>query len=144
MCQAPPCDETGEILDAGRSLAPPRSRGTHRPSPARSRARPLGICRALFAARKREHAPAGELDELKAIGSALSKAIELAQKTEPNTVGHRAAWDKAEMATERLIRVISGSMAVAPVVEAAVVRVRRIYPKRREADERRAAERTRR
>jgi hypothetical protein len=104
----------------------------------------LGICRALFAARKREHAPAGELEELKAIGSALSKAIELARKTEPNTVGHRAAWDKAEMATQRLMRVISVSMAVAPVVEAAVVRVRRIHARPRVADERRAAERTRR
>jgi len=84
----------------------------------------------LFAARKREHALASELEELKAIGSALSKAIELARKTEPNTVGHRAAWDKAEMATERLMRVVSATMTAGPLVEAAVVRVRRIHPRR--------------
>jgi len=73
---------------------------------------------------------ASELEELKAIGSALSKAIELARKTEPNTVGHRAAWDKAEMATERLMRVVSATMTAGPLVEAAVVRVRRIHPRR--------------
>jgi hypothetical protein len=104
----------------------------------------LGICRALFAARKREHAPKAELDELREIGSALGKALELAGRTEPNTVGHRAAWDRAEMATERLMRIVSATMTAGPIVEAAVVRVRRIHPKPREADERRAAERTRR
>ena len=104
----------------------------------------LGITRALFAARKHDHAPAAELEELKAIGSALSRAIELARKTEPNTVGHRAAWDKAEMATERLMRVVSATMTAGPLVEAAVVRVRRIQPRPRDADERRSAERYRR
>jgi hypothetical protein len=104
----------------------------------------IGICRALFAARKLEHAPKTELDELAEIGANLKRALELGRKTEPNTVGHRAAWDKADMATERLMRVISVSMAAAPLVEAAILRVRRIHPKPREADERRAAERTRR
>lgn len=104
----------------------------------------LGICRALFAARKREHAPKAELEELREIGSALVKALELARRTEPNTVGHRSAWDRAEMATERLMRVVSATMTAGPLVEAAVVRVRRIHPKPREADQRRLAERTRR
>jgi len=104
----------------------------------------LGICRALFAARKREHATVAELDELQAIGKALSKALELARKTEPNTVGHRAAWDQAEMATERLMRVVSATMTAGPLVEAAVVRVRRIHRRPREAEARKVAERTRR
>ena len=104
----------------------------------------LGICRALFAARKREHAPKSELEELRDIGSALVKALELARRTQPDTVGHRSAWDRAEMATERLMRVVSATMAAGPLVEAAVVRVRRIHPRPREADQRRIAERTRR
>ena len=104
----------------------------------------LGICRALFAARKREYAPRAELDELAAIGAKLNLALDLARKSAPDTVGHRAAWDHAEVATERLTRVISVSMAAAPLVEAAVFRVRRIYPRPRDADERKIAERTRR
>jgi hypothetical protein len=104
----------------------------------------LGICRALFAARKRDHAPKDELEELAVIGAKLRQALELAKKTEPNTVGHRAAWDHADVATERLTRVIGISMAAAPLVEAAVFRVRRIHPKPREAEQRKSAERTRR
>jgi len=82
------------------------------------------------------------LEELAAIGAKLRQALELAKKTEPNTVGHRAAWDHADVATERLTRIISISMAAAPIVEAAVFRVRRISPKPREADARKVAERT--
>jgi hypothetical protein len=104
----------------------------------------IGICRALFAARKREFAPKLELDELAEIGAKLKRALDLGRKTEPDTVGHRSAWDQADVATERLMRVISISMAAAPLVEAAVLRVRRIRPTPREADERKIAERTRR
>jgi hypothetical protein len=104
----------------------------------------LGICRALFAARKREFATKAELDELAAIGAKLKTALDLARKAPADTVGHRAAWDHAEVATERLVRIIAISMTAAPLVEAAISRVRRIYPKPREADERKIAERTRR
>jgi hypothetical protein len=104
----------------------------------------LGICRALFAARKREHAAARELEEIETIGAELVKVLELARRTQPNTVGHRAAWDRAEVATERLMRVVSATMTAGPIVEAAVVRIRRIHPRPREADARKAAERSRR
>src|SRR6186713_1478712 len=79
----------------------------------------LGITRALFAARKREHAPAAELEELRTIGSDLVKALDLARKTKPDTVGHRAAWDRAEMATERLMRIVGPMVTAGAVVEAA-------------------------
>jgi hypothetical protein len=48
------------------------------------------------------------------------------------------------MATERLMRVVSATMTAGPLVEAAVVRVRRIHRKPREAEARKVAERTRR
>lgn len=86
----------------------------------------LGICRALYAARKREGAPRPVLDELAAIGEKLKQALELARRTQPDTIGHRAAWAHAEEATARLMKLVTLALPLAPMVEAAVVRVRRM------------------
>lgn len=56
----------------------------------------------------------------------LADALELARKTEPDTVGHRAAWAHAEDATSALVAMISVSTPAAPLVEAAALRVRRL------------------
>jgi len=105
----------------------------------------LGIARALFAAWKRDAGVSKpDLTELAAIGKQLNDSLALACRTEPDTVGHRAAWDKAEDACARLCRLISVSMPIAPTIEAAAVRIRRIgaVPSKREA--RAASERSRR
>jgi hypothetical protein len=85
----------------------------------------LGIARAMYAARKRELATKPELDELAEIGKKLSNALKLA-KSGPDTLGSRSAWGQAEDACQRLGRVVSKSLPAAVVVEAAVVRIRRI------------------
>lgn len=36
-----------------------------------------------------------ELEELRDIGKELSAAFEMARKTSPDTLGHRAAWSRA-------------------------------------------------
>lgn len=62
----------------------------------------VGICRALYAAWKKERVGPIELEELAAIGKDLNEALRLARKTEAGTLGHRAAWSRAEDATRRL------------------------------------------
>jgi hypothetical protein len=104
----------------------------------------LGIARALYAARKREFASRAELEELATIGKQLANALRLAKKSSPDTLAHRAAWLQAEDACSRLLRLISLSTPAAAVVEAAVVRVRRIGPRPpSEREERRAAAKAR-
>lgn len=104
----------------------------------------VGIARALYAARKREFASRTSLEELAVIGKELMNALRLAQKSGPDTLAHRAAWVQAEDACSRLMRMISRDPA-AVVVEAAVVRVRRIGPRPpSEREERRSAEKSRR
>lgn len=105
----------------------------------------LGITRALYAAWKRDGGISKpDLDELEAIGKKLREALALARKTEPETVGHRAAWDKAADACTRLGRLISMTMPLAPTIEAAVVRIRRIHPRPNAREERAAAAKLRR
>jgi hypothetical protein len=105
----------------------------------------VGIARALYAARKREFATRTDLDELAAIGKQLVNALRLARKSSPDTLAHRAAWIQAEDACSRLTRLISRETPAALVVEAAVVRVRRIGPRPpSEREERRAAAKARR
>lgn len=85
----------------------------------------LGICRALYAA-WREHRPAteNELGELRGIGQDLRAALELARKSKPDTVGHRAAWGKAERAMRRLGELVSDHDRLRPSISALVRKVR--------------------
>ena len=105
----------------------------------------LGITRALFAAWKRDAGVSKpDLTELESIGKQLKDALALARRTERDTVGHRAAWDKAEDACSRLCRLISISTPIARTVEAAAVRIRRIGPQPSKREARAAAEKWRR
>jgi len=97
----------------------------------------------MYAAGKRESATEPRLTELVEVGKKLALALRLASKTNPDTVGHRAAWDHAEDATSRLTRMISATTPAAPIIEAAAVRIRRIGPPPTKGDERRAATRRR-
>jgi hypothetical protein len=105
----------------------------------------LGITRALYAAWKRDMGISRpDLEELAAIGKELKTALDLAKKTSPETIGMAAAWDRAESACARLGRLISINIPLAPTVEAAAVRIRRIAPRPSAGEERRAAGRWRR
>jgi len=82
----------------------------------------LGLVRSLFAAWKPAQGPI-ELEELRDIGHELAAAYELAHKTPPNTIGHRAAWSRAEAATKRLGHLIGSLEPLKPTVDAAAQRV---------------------
>jgi hypothetical protein len=103
----------------------------------------VGIARAMYAARKRDGAPEPELEELVAIGKQLKHALDLARRSEPNTLGHRAAWVQAEEATSRLVRLVGMATPAAVLVEAAAIRVRQIRPRTRPSEEKREAQRRR-
>jgi hypothetical protein len=77
----------------------------------------IGIVRAMYFAWQERGVPAGRLDELVRVGRELRDALELAQRTEPDTVGHRAAWSRAERATAALCVMIASDEALLPVVE---------------------------
>jgi hypothetical protein len=102
----------------------------------------LGICRAMYAAKVRELAPVPVLEELRAIGEKLKHALKLGRSS-PESIGHKAAWAHAEDATARLMKLIHVETPLAPTVEAAVVRIRRIELGPSEREERRAANKVR-
>jgi len=78
----------------------------------------LAIARGLYAMRRDAAAGEAELAQLAEAGKHFSTALELS-KTEPDTVGHRAAWSWAEQGLERLAAALAGdSVPVADFVEA--------------------------
>ncbi len=83
----------------------------------------IGVCRALYSAWRRSGAGPVELDELAAIGSELRAALELARQTKPDTIGHRAAWSRAEAATKRPGHLVSALEPLRPTIAAASERV---------------------
>lgn len=62
----------------------------------------LGLVRVIYAAAKTGGAGMVHLARIEKIGTDLKIAIELAAESSPGTVGHRAAWAKAEGATARV------------------------------------------
>jgi hypothetical protein len=102
----------------------------------------LGICRAMFAAKRDERAPAWVLEELRAIGEKLKLALDLARKP-ADTLGHRAAFSHAEDACARLTRLIQHDTPFAPTLEAATIRVRRQAPILSASDQRKKGGRDR-
>jgi hypothetical protein len=65
----------------------------------------LGISRALYVVRDNQGAPPAELDRIREVGAWLVDALELS-RTAPDTLGHRAAWSKAERATTVLTELL--------------------------------------
>ena len=58
----------------------------------------LGIARALYVVRDNQGGPPAELDRIREVSAWLIDALELS-RTAPGSLGHRAAWAKAERAT---------------------------------------------
>jgi hypothetical protein len=61
----------------------------------------LGIARAFYVARGRASAPHAELACIAEAGRAFATALELS-RTDPDTVGHRAAWGWADKGLAQL------------------------------------------
>jgi hypothetical protein len=88
----------------------------------------IGILRAMYRAAKANGAGARRLAELRQVGLELRHAIELALEYAPNTLGHAAAWERAELATRGLGNLIDCTTPLEPTIAAAVERVRARVP----------------
>lgn len=83
----------------------------------------LGICRALYLAWSEEGPGATKrLKELEEIGRQLRLAIKLS-KSPPQSLGHKAAWNWAELATSQLNLLIDQFMPIKPALRAITKRV---------------------
>jgi hypothetical protein len=84
----------------------------------------LGIVRALYAAEKLQGAGERRLAHIRRVGLELRAAADLAFEYEPLTLGHAAAWQRAERATLELGELIDCTTPLEPTLRAAVHRVR--------------------
>lgn len=84
----------------------------------------LGIVRAMYAAAKARGAGERHLLTLRHIGTELRCAVDLALEHEPKTMGHAAAWQRAERATRGLGDLVDCTTPLEPTIEAAVRRIR--------------------
>ena len=84
----------------------------------------LGIARALYRAELAAGGNPVRLQELVEIGKLLADALELSARTEPDTIGHRAAWSKAQRATAALGAFVADDMPLAPVLRATAAKLR--------------------
>jgi hypothetical protein len=82
----------------------------------------LAIVRALFVAGLENKGHPVDLEVLRQIGSELAIALDLASRCDPDTLGHAAAWNRAERATKTLGELIDATMPLRPVLDAAVAR----------------------
>jgi hypothetical protein len=83
----------------------------------------LGILRALYAAEKRKPDVEGRLLEIERIALELRAAKDLAMEVDEGTLGHNAAWTRAEKATARLCDLIDRRMPAESLIRAAAGRV---------------------
>ncbi len=83
----------------------------------------LGIVRALYAAAKQSGAGKTELANIAKVGKDLADALRLGLETKPGTMGHRAAWERAELATRRAGDLVDSLTPAEPMMIAARGRV---------------------
>ncbi|MEP7050761.1 MAG: hypothetical protein ABJB12_10425 [Pseudomonadota bacterium] len=93
------------------------------PLPLRALRDLLGLVRVMYADAVASHASPLELEELRAIGESLRTALDLAARTKPNTMGHRAAWSRAEQATKDLSALVGKYSSLQSTVRTAGKRV---------------------
>jgi hypothetical protein len=83
----------------------------------------LGVVRAMYAAAKESGAGRSQLAKISAVGRELSKALDIAASTREGTIGHAAAWKRAEEATRRVGDLVDALTPAEPLVVAARGRV---------------------
>jgi hypothetical protein len=95
---------------------------THGPFPFGAVRDLLGIARALYRAADGEPRRQAEIQR---IGAELREALDLARSSGAGTMGRRAAWAKAERATQALGALVADGCAVEPLVQATAMRLAR-------------------
>jgi hypothetical protein len=83
----------------------------------------LGILRALYAS-LRAQGDRRRLNHIRRIGQELRTAVDLALEYEPGTMGHAAAWQRAESATRELGDLVDCTTPIEPALQAAAARIR--------------------
>ncbi len=83
----------------------------------------LGVVRAMYGAAKGGEVGRAQLARIAKIGTDLRAALALAAESSPGTVGHRAAWARAEDATPRVGDLVDALSSAEPIVQAARARV---------------------
>lgn len=83
----------------------------------------LGVVRAIYGAAKSAGASRTELGRIARVGADLSRALELAADTRSGTIGHDAAFRRAEAATLRVGDLVDALTPAEPLVVAARARV---------------------
>jgi hypothetical protein len=99
----------------------------------------LGIVRAMYAAYEKQSGAAQRLDALRRIGCELRQATELALEHEVGSLGHAAAWQRAERATRRLGELVDCTTPLEPTLVAAVRRLNRATAPRKSVGKSRRA-----
>jgi len=95
----------------------------HEPFPFEAVRDLIGILRALYAAERRG-SRARRARDIARVGRELRAAVDLALEHEPGTLGHAAAWARAERATAALADLVDSTTALSPLLAAAARRVR--------------------
>ena len=85
----------------------------------------LGILRAMYGAARASGAGQRRSAAIRRIGLELRAATDLALEHEPHTLGHAAAWDRAERATREIAALIDCTTPIEPTLDAAARRIRR-------------------
>lgn len=84
----------------------------------------LGILRAMYAATRADGRSPQRLEAIRRLGHELRAATELALEHQAGSLGHAAAWQRAERAAQRLGDLVDCTTPLEPTVEAAARRLR--------------------
>jgi len=97
--------------------------GREEPFPAAAVRDLVGIVRAMYVAAKLSGAGKNELVRIERVGRDLADALELANRSGPNTIGYSAAWKKAEDASRRAGDLVDALTPAEPLLHAARSRI---------------------
>lgn len=97
--------------------------GREEPFPATAVRDLVGIVRAMYVAAKLGGAGKNDLARIEKVGRDLADALELAQRSGPGTIGHSAAWKKAEDASRRAGDLVDALTPAEPLIHAARSRI---------------------
>lgn len=84
----------------------------------------IGILRAMYWAAKAEGRGERRLAEIRRVGLELRRAMDLACEHQPGTMGHAAAWQRADEALRGLGALVDCTTPIEPALACAAERVR--------------------
>jgi hypothetical protein len=110
-------------LDENPALGPEMIATRRTPFPFEAVRDLLGILRAMYSAEQARGQSSRRLQSIRKLGRELRGAVDLALEHGPGTLGHAAAWARAERATAALGDLVDSTTPLAPTLDAARARV---------------------